>query len=60
MNVKTYNFLWGLRMFWRKQIKKIYIDLGALHPFIFLNSGEISNGIMAEKVSGIQVALDAR
>ena len=29
MSVKIYNFLWDLKMFYKRNIKRIYLDLGA-------------------------------
>jgi len=41
MSLRTYNFLWNLKQFWRRYIKKVYVDLGVKHPFLFLNYSEV-------------------
>ncbi len=37
MSVKTYNLLWNLKMFWRRNVRKAYVDLRAKGPLFFLN-----------------------
>ena len=42
MSVKIYNLLWNIRMFWRRNVKRTYVDFGVKAPFLFLNSGDNS------------------
>jgi len=37
MSVRIYNLLWNLKRFWRKNITRVYVDLGAECPLFFLN-----------------------
>lgn len=46
MNIRIYNLLWNMKMFFRRYGKRVYVDLGAINisPLFFFNDEVISDG----------------
>jgi len=39
MNITIHNIFWNIRMFWKRNVERHYIDYGATAPFLLNSRG---------------------